>query len=508
MVASVQAEISAAPGYKVEVFAAGLDMPKGLTMNDQDELFLIESGKYRILKITPDGTISVYAQSGPGAPLDFHSWYIATYPTKMAFAPNGDLYVEAVGGYYNPFNPYGDVLDTLFRIKTDGTVQSVARMSLPPYYFNDIAALAFGPDGFLYMGETWSAHDILKVDVSRGTSAQFAAGISNPTDFLFDKEGTLYACLSVGSYGKQNIYTFTPNGTRTLFTDQLPSPIAIALGPEGRLYALDGSRNTISAIDPVTKEITTFASGFHYPLDIRFDSTGALYVSEPCLGDLSSRINPTPACYGHVVKISKANQPPVAQAGSDQTVEMTSCAGAAVTLDGSGSSDPDEDGLTYTWSWANGTADGAAPDITLPYGITTVTLTVDDGKGGTASDTVVIRVADTIAPALTVAVSPNVLWPPNHKYANVLPSAEANDACSAGMNVQLVSVTSNEPDNGLGDGDTKNDIVINSDGTVSLRAERSGKGSGRIYTVTYTATDLGGNATSSAAVVTVPHNKR
>ena len=51
--------------------------------------------------------------------------------------------------------------------------------------------------------------------------------------------------------------------------------------------------------------------------------------------------------------------------------------------------------------------------------------------------------------------------------------------------LELVSVTSNEPDNGLGDGDTANDIVIVDDLTVKLRAERSGTGNGRIYTLTW-----------------------
>lgn len=504
---TVQAEISVAPGYKLEVFASGIDMPKGLTINDKDEVFVIESGKYRILKITPDGTVSVYAQSGQGAPLDFHSWYVVTYPTKMAFAPDGDLYVAAVGGYYNPYNPYSDVLDTLFRIKPDGKVETVTRMSLPPNYFNDIAAVAFGPDGSFYMGDTWGAHNILKVNVAAKTSTRFVTNISNPTDFAFDEAGNLYACLIVGYSGKQNIYIYAPDGTRSLFTDQVPYPVAIAWGPEGHLYALDASKNTISAIDPETKAMTTIASGFHAAMDIRFDSKGSLYVTEPCLGDLTSRLNPNPACYGQVTKISIANQPPIANAGADQVKEMTSCEGAGVALDGSGSSDPDGDTLTYTWTWDGGSASGVNPVVTLPYGTTTVTLTVDDGNGETASDTVVVRVNDTIAPELKVSVSPNTLWPPNHKYVTVRPATTVKDACVSSVNVELVSATSNEPGNGLGDGNTANDIVVNADGSISLRAERSGTGSGRIYSITYKATDTGGNTATAVAAVTVPHHK-
>ena len=60
-----------------------------------------------------------------------------------------------------------------------------------------------------------------------------------------------------------------------------------------------------------------------------------------------------------------------------------------------------------------------------------------------------------------------------------------------------MSVTSNEPDNGLGDGDTSNDIsgagLGTDDRSVQVRAERSGTGTGRVYTFVYRVTDSSGN---------------
>jgi hypothetical protein len=84
----------------------------------------------------------------------------------------------------------------------------------------------------------------------------------------------------------------------------------------------------------------------------------------------------------------------------------------------------------------------------------------------------------------------------------------ATDNCGA-VSCGL-SASSNEPDNGLGDGDTAQDIqLIPGDAHhLSLRAERSGKGQGRIYAVTIACTDTTGNTTSSVVQVTVPHDQR
>ncbi|MGH7167720.1 MAG: CARDB domain-containing protein [Nitrospiraceae bacterium] len=99
------------------------------------------------------------------------------------------------------------------------------------------------------------------------------------------------------------------------------------------------------------------------------------------------------------------NQPPLAQAGPDQTLECRSPSGATVTLDGTASSDPDSDPLSFRWTDSFGTAQGPTPQVTMALGTHPITLTVDDGQGGSASDTVAITVADTKPPTATAALT-------------------------------------------------------------------------------------------------------
>lgn len=114
---------------------------------------------------------------------------------------------------------------------------------------------------------------------------------------------------------------------------------------------------------------------------------------------------------------------------------------------------------------------------------------------------------DTTPPQVDVSVSPDLLWPPNHKYVDVEVTLNASDNVDPNPAVQLVSVTSNEPDNGQGDGNTTNDIVVLDDLHMKLRSERSGSGDGRYYTINYEVTDASGNATEASTSVFVPHDK-
>jgi hypothetical protein len=199
------------------------------------------------------------------------------------------------------------------------------------------------------------------------------------------------------------------------------------------------------------------------------------------------------------------NRQPTANAGTDVTVSADATCKATVTLHGSGT-DPDGDTLTYTWTGVFGTVVGKDPTVILPLGTHSILLTVTDGKGGSATDTVSVTVNDTTAPIVS-AVTPSrtELFPPNHKMINITLNYTATDNCSSVT--CTVAVTANEPINGLGDGNTEPDWVVVDAKHIQLRAERSGLGTDRIYTITVTCKDPAGNTTVRTTYVTVPHDQ-
>jgi hypothetical protein len=202
------------------------------------------------------------------------------------------------------------------------------------------------------------------------------------------------------------------------------------------------------------------------------------------------------------VTVDDVTRPTIA-AAPDIEVECTSPGGEVVT---------------YSTPIASDNCD-PAPEVictppsgsTFPSGDTTVTCRATDASGHFADTSFTVSVVDETPPTITsVTASPNVLWPPNHKMVPVSVGVSVSDLCDSAPVCRIVSVRSNEEVNGRGDGDTAPDWeFIPGTLTANLRAERSGGGSGRVYTIGVRCTDGSGNRSSkSTTTVRVPHNRR
>jgi len=184
------------------------------------------------------------------------------------------------------------------------------------------------------------------------------------------------------------------------------------------------------------------------------------------------------------------NNPPVANAGADQSVDE----GTSVTLNGSGSSDPDGDSLTYLWEQTLGTsvtlsnANTATPSFTAPEvgasGETlTFQLTVKDPGGLSATDTVNVTVNN-----VNKAPTANNDSATTDKNTPVTISVLANDSDPDGDTLSVTSVTS--PQSGS--------AVINTDGTITYTPNTDFTGSDNFD---YTISDgKGGTATAKVTI--------
>jgi len=110
------------------------------------------------------------------------------------------------------------------------------------------------------------------------------------------------------------------------------------------------------------------------------------------------------------------------------------------------------------------------------------------------------------APVISGAsATPEVLWPPNHKIVDVTIDYTVTDPCP---NTCVLTVSSNEPLNGAGDGNTSSDWQVIDAHQVLLRAERAGNGGGRIYTINITCTnDTNKQSSTKTLMVVVPHDQ-
>ncbi|MEW6429691.1 MAG: hypothetical protein AB1568_16850 [Thermodesulfobacteriota bacterium] len=228
------------------------------------------------------------------------------------------------------------------------------------------------------------------------------------------------------------------------------------------------------------------------------------------------------AVSANIMKLTVNNSAPRAGAGGEGVYQI----GTPVVFFGDVA---DFDGDPLHYAWLEGSTELCAGDVqaiaggtavllpdcvvtNLDLGMHTVALQVEDGINAPVSRTVSVQIVDTTAPELKPVANKYLLWPPNHKMVDIVIAANATD--NGGCPLTLAAtVSSNEPVSGLNSGDQGPDwtvpVIDQNTGMISLqlRAERSGRGNGRKYILTITATDCAGNASVAKVKIRVPKDQ-
>lgn len=418
----------------------------------------------------------------------YYYCYDYSYPSDMNEAG------EIVGHNYNGSQQFAFYWSQATGLVDMADVLSNTNQYAYSYDINDsgqVVGQAYNPSVGQYQGFVWSV----------------AAGLQPVATLPGDSQSYLYRINNAGqatgqSYGNTNHATFWSAATGLI---EIPPLVT----------GSDISVQTMNELGQVVGQAQASNNEYHafvWSLDSGTEDLGTLNGSLQSVAfllnnaGLAAGYSYTDAGgYGfhHAVVWGVGGRdttPPIITLNGAAAMTVEACSGysdaGATALD-------DKDGNISSSIMVSGSVSAGTP------GTYTLRYNVSDAAGNAAAEvTRTVQVADTTKPVISgVSINPNSLWPPNHKMVNAALSYSATDSCSATVACS-VSVSSNEPINGTGDGDTAPDWTVLSANYLQLRAERAGSGNGRIYTVGLSCTDASGNSTSSTTTVAVPKSQK
>jgi gluconolactonase len=233
--------------------------PNGLAVDAAGVIWVAESKKPSLLRLTLDGHCEVVAIACDGEPFLF--------PNDLCFGPDGALYLTDSGVQINDLAPNNKIRPDYDKLHYDGRVYrvdpatgAVSKIDEGIRFTNGIA---FGPDGLLYVNETLTGNIYRYTGCNGQLSAPRAlfgnvirpdapAGWKGPDGMAFDESGLLYVAV----FGQGDITVLDTNGAvaqRIPTQGILPTNVAFALPGEHRIHVTEYQYGQIEVF-PVSRD--------------------------------------------------------------------------------------------------------------------------------------------------------------------------------------------------------------------------------------------------------------
>lgn len=366
--------------------------------NDRKYLFVVTAYNGSGSESGPSNSASHTTPSEPTPPPAATYTITASAASGGSISPAGEISVTAGSNRAFTITPASD--QRILDVSVDGS----SRGPISTYTFNNVSAdhtisASFGPASYT-ISATTGAHG----SISPAGDISVAAG-SNRIFNMTPDSGYRIAGVQVDGHAQGSLSTYTFHNitaNHSIHVDYTLDTLNIAassgahgsISPSGNVAVPRGNDQTFT----ITPD-----NGYRVS-NVVVDGSDQGTLAQYRFGDVQT-------AHSIYASFAAVNQAPTANAGADQSTS----AGSRVTLDGSSSSDPDDGIATYQWTQTDGSpvvlsrSNTANPSFDVPElgpeaADLVFRLTVTDGQGLEASDTVRIRVSGTNAPPVLSAL--------------------------------------------------------------------------------------------------------